>query len=98
MALRPPQQEAGKTDRRAPYGQDISGAADPQIKCKRLSRLWRNAALTQQPINRAGSRPTCTKKAPPLPCVTVPLNLLETEGTRWIAFDFQSRPVGHNRN
>jgi hypothetical protein len=39
-----------------------------------------------------------TKKTPPLPCVTVPLNLSETGGTRWIAFDFQSRPVGYNRN
>ncbi len=39
-----------------------------------------------------------TKKTPPLPCVTVPLNLLETGGTRRIAFDFQSRPVGHNRS
>src|SRR5436190_21105602 len=29
------------------------------------------------------------KKTPPLPCVTVPLNLLETGGTRWTAFDFQ---------
>ncbi len=29
------------------------------------------------------------KKTPPLPCVTVPLNLLETGGTRRSAFDFQ---------
>ena len=33
-----------------------------------------------------------------MPCVTVPLNLLETGGTRRAAFDFQSRPVGHNRD
>src|SRR5206468_12954513 len=38
------------------------------------------------------------KRTPPLPCVTVPLNLLETGGTRRVAFDFQSRPVGHNLN
>src|SRR5438094_8859364 len=30
-----------------------------------------------------------------MPCVTVPLNLLETGGTRSTAFDFQLRPVGH---
>jgi len=29
------------------------------------------------------------KKTPPVPWVTVPLNLLETGGTRRIAFDFQ---------
>jgi hypothetical protein len=29
------------------------------------------------------------EKTPPLPCVTVPLNLLETGGARRIAFDFQ---------
>jgi len=38
------------------------------------------------------------KKTPPVPCVTVPLNLLETGGTRPVAFDFQSRPVGHNHD
>ena len=38
------------------------------------------------------------QKTPPLPCVTVPLNLLETDGTRRVAFDFQLRPVGHNLN
>jgi hypothetical protein len=38
------------------------------------------------------------KKTPPVPCVTVPLNLLETGGTRRVAFDFQSRPVGYNRD
>ncbi len=39
-----------------------------------------------------------TEKTPPLPCVTVPLNLLETGGTRPAAFDFQLRPVGHNHD
>src|SRR6516225_3932313 len=42
------------------------------------------------------SAPATKIKTPPLPCVTVPLNLLETGGTRRAAFDFQSRPVVHN--
>jgi hypothetical protein len=50
------------------------------------------------PKQNAGEPASCTKKAPPLPCVTVPLNFLETEGTRWTDFDFQLRPVGHSRN
>ena len=42
---------------------------------------------------------SCKIKNPAIaPCVTVPLNLLETGGTRRVAFDFQSRPVGHNRD
>src|SRR5438270_11770877 len=44
------------------------------------------------------SQPALQEKTPPLPCITVPLNLLETGGTRWIVFDFQSRPVGHNHS
>src|SRR5947209_8013894 len=33
-----------------------------------------------------------------MPCITVPLNLLETGGTRLTAFDFQLRPVGHHQS
>ena len=30
-----------------------------------------------------------TQKTPPLPCITVPLNFLETGGTRRVVFDVQ---------
>jgi len=33
-----------------------------------------------------------------MPCITAPLNLLETSGTRSRAFDFQLRPVGHSQS
>jgi len=62
-----------------------------------------NALLTDYPPMVATIPPhlvflTPAKRTPPLPCITVPLNLLETGGTRRAAFDFQSRPVGHNRD
>ena len=39
-----------------------------------------------------------SKETPPMPCVTVPLNLFCNKGTGRVAFDFQLRPVGYNRN
>jgi hypothetical protein len=39
---------------------------------------------------------TRQKKTPPLPCGTSPMNFAACE-TGWIAFDSQSRSVGHNR-